>query len=147
MSLRSSFACLVAVAGAAFASPLAAQSRKVVVAPPGATPSPVLSPAVRVGDVLFVSGQLAARGESTIQGQTRSVLESIKTIVEAAGSSMADVAKCTVFLKNLEDFAGMNEVYTTFFPKEPPARSTIVVAALVRPDAKLEIECIAAAAR
>lgn len=146
MSVRSlSLTCLVA--GAALASPLAAQSGKVVVVPPGATPSPVLSPAVRVGNVLFVSGQLAARGETTIQGQTRSVLESIKTIVEAAGSSMADVAKCTVFLKNLEEFAGMNEVYTTFFPKEPPARSTIVVAALVRADAKVEIECIAAAAK
>ena len=57
---------------------------------------------------------------------------------------MEDIAKCTVFLTNVADFRGMNESYTKFFPKAPPARSTVVVAALVSPAAKVEIECIAA---
>jgi 2-iminobutanoate/2-iminopropanoate deaminase len=57
---------------------------------------------------------------------------------------MGHIAKCTVFLTNAADFQGMNRAYVQFFPKEPPARSTVVVAALVIPDAKVEIECLAA---
>ncbi len=68
---------------------------------------------------------------------------STQKIVEAAGSTMANVLKCTVFLADVKDFAGMNSAYTQAFPKEPPARSTIAVAALVSPAAKVEIECIA----
>lgn len=82
--------------------------------------------------------------DSTIQEQTRTALENVKAVVEAAGSTMANVVKCTVFLTDVKEFQGMNSVYSTYWPKEPPARSTIVVAALVRADAKLEIECIAA---
>jgi enamine deaminase RidA (YjgF/YER057c/UK114 family) len=58
---------------------------------------------------------------------------------------MANVLKCTVFLTDVKDFQGMNSAYTQFFPKEPPGRSTVVVAALVSAAAKVEIECIAAA--
>lgn len=123
---------------------------KQVVTPPGANPSAMLSAGVRVGDLLYVSGQLGMRRDapdSTIEGQTRVALENTKRVVDAAGSSMANVAKCTVFLINVADFAGMNRVYREFFPAEPPARSTVVVAALVVPNAKVEIECIAAMPR
>jgi 2-iminobutanoate/2-iminopropanoate deaminase len=103
-----------------------------------------LSPATRVGDLIFVSGQLGGR-DSTIQGQTTNALNTIKTILEGAGSSMANVAKCTVFLVDFKDFQGMNQAYSAAFPKEPPARSTVIVAALVSASAKVEIECIASA--
>jgi 2-iminobutanoate/2-iminopropanoate deaminase len=64
-------------------------------------------------------------------------------ILAAAGTSKEKVVKCTVFLIDVKDFAGMNKAYTEYFGKEPPARSTVVVAALVSPGAKLEVECIA----
>ena len=65
-------------------------------------------------------------------------------ILAAAGTTKDNIVKCTVFLIDVKDFAGMNKAYTEFFTKEPPARSTVVVAALVTPGAKLEVECIAA---
>ena len=65
-------------------------------------------------------------------------------VLAAAGTSSANIVKCTVFLADIKDFQGMNKAYAEFFPKEPPARSTVVVAALVTPGAKLEVECIAA---
>jgi 2-iminobutanoate/2-iminopropanoate deaminase len=123
---------------------------KQVVTPPGQNPSSMLSAGVRVGDMLYVSGQLGMRRDapdSTIEGQTRQALENTKRVVEAAGTTMANVAKCTVFLINAADFSGMNRVYREFFPAEPPARSTVVVAALVVPNAKVEIECMAAMPR
>lgn len=105
--------------------------------------SATLSPAIRVGDLVFASGQLGGR-DSTIQGQTRAALESTKKVLEAAGTTMANAVKCTVFLVDVKDFQGMNSVYTEFWPTSPPARSTVVVAALVTPVAKVEIECVAA---
>jgi len=128
----------------------AQQPAKQVVVPTGTSTSATLSPGVRFGDMLFVSGQLGTSRDmpdSTIQGQARRALENVKSVVEAAGSSMSNVVKCTVFLVDVKDFAGMNQVYTQFFPKEPPARSTVVVAALVSAAAKVEIECIAALTR
>jgi 2-iminobutanoate/2-iminopropanoate deaminase len=124
--------------------PGAAMAQKQVVIPPGARTSPTLSPAVRVGDLLFLSGQVPARGDSTIEGQTKSALERMNPILAAAGTSAANIVKCTVFLADIKDFAGMNKAYAEFFPKDPPARSAVIVAALVSPSAKLEIECIAA---
>jgi 2-iminobutanoate/2-iminopropanoate deaminase len=99
---------------------------------------------------VYTSGQLGTARDapdSTIQTQTKKALENVKAVVEAGGSTMANVLKCTVFLTDVKDFAGMNSVYSTFFPKEPPARSTVVVAALVSAAAKVEIECIAAVAK
>jgi 2-iminobutanoate/2-iminopropanoate deaminase len=64
-------------------------------------------------------------------------------VVEAGGATMATVDKCTVFLTRQTDFAPMNEVWRTFFPKDPPARSTVIVAALARAEFLVEIECIA----
>jgi 2-iminobutanoate/2-iminopropanoate deaminase len=64
-------------------------------------------------------------------------------VVEAGGAAMAKVDKCTVFLTRQADFAPMNEVWRTFFPKDPPARTTVIVTALARPEFLIEIECIA----
>lgn len=132
-----SLAALLALPGAAIA-------QKQVVAPEGTRPSPTLSPAIRVGDLLFLSGRLPARGDSTIEAQTRSALESMNPILAAGGTSSANIVKCTVFLVDVKDYAGMNKAYAEYFTKEPPARTTVVVSALVVPSAKLEVECVAA---
>ncbi len=122
----------------------AAQGRQVVTA--AGRGSATLSAAIRSGNMIYASGQLPAAGDSTIEGQTTSTLNRIKTIFEAAGTSMDNAVKCTVFLINVNDFRGMNTAYAAFWSPEkpPPARSTVVVAALVVPNAKLEIECMAA---
>lgn len=123
--------------------PAISQAQKQVVAPPDTRPSPTLSPGIRVGDMLYLSGVLPGRGDTTIEGQTKSALERMNPVLAAAGTSAANIVKCTVFLADVKDFAGMNKAYAAFFPKDPPARSTVVVAALVTPSAKLEVECIA----
>ena len=132
---------------AALIVPSLAWAQRTSVIPQGMSASATLSPGIRVGDVVYTSGQLGTSrdpADSTIQTQTKKALENIKAIVEAGGSNMANVIKCTVFLTDVKDFAGMNSVYSTFFPKEPPGRSTVVVAALVSAAAKIEIECMAA---
>src|SRR4029450_5598807 len=141
----SSVAMLTAVA----ATGLFAQ--KQVIAAPNARPGGVLSPAVRVGDIVFLSGSLGTKpgggglADGGIEGQTRQALENIKASAALAGVTMADIAKCTVFLTNVADFQAMNSVYREFFPTNPPARTTVAVAGLVVPGAVIEIECIAAA--
>ena len=133
---------LLCIAALLLASSANAQSRTVV-----QTSSPILSGAIRVGDMLYISGQLpGVRGQpadTTIEGQTKQALDKIKAIVDSAGTKMENVVKCTVFLINNADFRGMNTAYQAFWPKDPPTRSTVVVAALVSPGAKLEIECLA----
>lgn len=124
-----------------------AQAKREQIVPQGMSASPTLSPGIKIGNVVYSSGQLGlsrTNPDTTIQGQTRLALENIKKVFEAAGTTMAQTAKCTVFLIDLKDFAGMNEAYKSFFPDAPPGRSTVVVAALVAPGAKVEIECIAA---
>ena len=127
-------------------------SNKQVINRPDARPS-VLSPAVRVGDVLFVSGEVGTKpgggglAEGGIEGQTRQALENLKSALALAGATLQDVAKCTVFLADVKDFAAMNKVYREYFSTDPPARTTVAVAALVVPNALVEIECIAAAPR
>ncbi|HTE45703.1 MAG TPA: RidA family protein [Gemmatimonadaceae bacterium] len=142
----SQFSRSVALLAALLVPSLAAAQKQTVV-PPGQNASATLTPGIRHGDVLYTSGQLGTARDapdSTIQTQTKKALENVKAVVEAGGSTMANVLKCTVFLVDQKDFAGMNSVYTTFFTKEPPARSTVIVAALVSAAAKVEIECIAA---
>ena len=98
--------------------------------------------------MVYTAGQVAivpATGEiiaGGIKEQTRQVLENIKAIVDAAGSSMANVAKTTVFLKDMSEFGAMNEVYAEFFKESPPARSTVEVARLPK-DVRVEIEAVA----
>ncbi|MFA6544662.1 MAG: RidA family protein [Limisphaerales bacterium] len=104
--------------------------------------------AVRVGDLLFCAGQIPldpATGQlvpGDIKDQTRRVLENVKCILDDQGLTFANVVKSTVFLTNLADFAGMNEIYSQYFTSDFPARSTIQVAALPRA-ASVEIEVIA----
>jgi 2-iminobutanoate/2-iminopropanoate deaminase len=125
---------------ALIALPALAIAQKTVVGTSTAT----LSPGVRVGDLLYLSGQLPGRdADSTIESQTKSALEKMNPVLAAAGTTKENIVKCTVFLIDVKDFQGMNRAYQQYFTKEPPARSTIVVAALVAPG-KLEIECIAA---
>jgi enamine deaminase RidA (YjgF/YER057c/UK114 family) len=104
-----------------------------------------LTPVIRVGNMVYASGQLPAlRGpdaDTTIQGQTRSTLNAVKRVLESAGTTIDNAVKCTVFLVEGSDFRGMNEVYATFWPVAPPARTTVIVKGLVVPNAKLEIEC------
>jgi 2-iminobutanoate/2-iminopropanoate deaminase len=123
--------------------------RDVVLTDRGPKPIGPYSQAVRVNGFLFVSGQVALdpkTGEMSagdVREQTERVLENVKGIVEAAGSKMPHVIKTTVFLKNMGDFARMNEVYARYFTAAPPARSTVEVARLPK-DALVEIEVVAA---
>jgi 2-iminobutanoate/2-iminopropanoate deaminase len=122
--------------------------RDVVLTDRGPKPIGPYSQAVRANGFLFLSGQVALdpkSGEMTGAGiaeQTERVMENVKGIVEAAGSKMAHVVKTTVFLKNMNDFAAMNEVYARYFTAAPPARSTVEVARLPK-DALVEIEVVA----
>lgn len=117
---------------------------------PADTPTPrgPYSPAVRAGDFVFVSGQGPVDPASDtmsygdIQHETRMTLNNVKRILEAAGVSMRDVVKCSVFLRDGKDFAAMNEVYREFFGEQKPARTTVAVA-FADPTMKVEIDCIA----
>ena len=105
------------------------------------------SAAVEVNDIIFISGQLPidpATGEiiSDIKTATRQVLTNIQIILEEAGIDMSHVVRTTIFLKNIADFAVVNEIYASFFPKDPPARSTIEASALPK-GVLLEIEAVA----
>jgi 2-iminobutanoate/2-iminopropanoate deaminase len=121
---------------------------KQAVSVPWALPGVPYSPGMRVGDFIFVSGQVGhvdSEGNKLegIEAQTREVLERVKGVLQAAGASLDDVVKTTVFLVRASDFAKMNEVYRSYFKGDLPARSTVVVAALVKPEMLVEIECIA----
>jgi 2-iminobutanoate/2-iminopropanoate deaminase len=108
------------------------------------------SQAVIANGFVYTAGQIPLiPGESKIvegdiQVQTRQVLENLQAVLEGAGTTFANVVKTTVFLKDMNDFAKMNEVYAQFFPENPPARSTVEVARLPR-DVMVEIEVIALA--
>src|SRR5262245_26779846 len=150
---RFSLVALLAVAAivAPSGSAAAQGGNKQVFNPPNARSGGVLSSAVRVGDVVFLAGQLGTKpgggglADGGIEGQTRQALENIKASAALAGVTMADVAKCTVFLTDVANFQAMNGVYREFFPTEPPARTTVAVAGLVVSGALIEIECMAAA--
>ena len=106
------------------------------------------SQAIQAGPFLFVSGQIPLNpvtGEMVggdIQQQTRQVLENIQQILESQRLSLQDVVKTTIFLKDMGNFSRVNEAYATYFPIEPPARSTVEVARLPK-DSEIEIEVIA----
>jgi 2-iminobutanoate/2-iminopropanoate deaminase len=106
------------------------------------------SQAIQAGNLLFISGQIPidpATGEllkGEIRQQTARVLDNIKGILESQGLGTEDVVKVTIFLKDMGNFNQVNEVYVTYFPSFPPARSTVEVARLPR-DAEIEIEAIA----
>jgi len=105
------------------------------------------SSAVRAGGYIFLSGNGGfvdkdGRKVKGIESQTRQCLENIKQVLEAAGSSLSDVVKTTVFITDIDDFAPMNEIYKGYFTEDRPARSTVVTG-LVNPDMLIEVECIA----
>lgn len=106
------------------------------------------SQAIRAGDFVFVSGQIAidpATGQfvgGTVAEQTERVLKNVAAVLKAAGSSLDKVVKTTVFLADMKEFTEMNEVYATFFSEAPPARATVAAAGLPR-DARVEIEAVA----
>jgi 2-iminobutanoate/2-iminopropanoate deaminase len=106
------------------------------------------SPAIRAAGMVFVSGQVAIDPASgnlisgDVTAQTKQVMKNLQALLTAAGSGFEQVLKTTVFLKNMGDFAAMNEVYGQHFTSNPPARATVAVAALPK-DALVEIEVIA----
>lgn len=106
------------------------------------------SQAVRANGFVFLSGQipLDPKTQQVVEGdvvaQTERVLENLRGVVEAAGSSLQHVVKTTVFLADMNDFAAMNEVYGRYFAKHPPARSTVQVSRLPK-DVRVEIDLIA----
>jgi 2-iminobutanoate/2-iminopropanoate deaminase len=104
------------------------------------------SQAIQVGDLLFTSGQIALRADGTLNDgditeQTKQVLSNLTAVIEAAGASLDQVVKTTVFLKNLDDFVAMNHIYAELFAGHAPARSTVQVAKLPR-DVLVEVEAI-----
>jgi 2-iminobutanoate/2-iminopropanoate deaminase len=134
------------------ASPALAQTpaAKQVISTPNA-PEAIgpYSQAIRAGNMLFLAGQIAIdpktkqlMKDASIEDQTRLVLENLKAVLEADGLTMDHVVSTTVFLKDLNEFGKMNEVYATYFKSAPPARATVEVARLPR-DVKVEIAAIA----
>jgi 2-iminobutanoate/2-iminopropanoate deaminase len=108
------------------------------------------SQAVRHNGLVYLSGQIPldpATGQvvdGDIEAQTKRVLENLRAVLEASGSSLQNVLKTTVFLKDMGDFPRMNTIYADYFQSNPPARATVEVARLPR-DVRVEIDCIAAA--
>jgi 2-iminobutanoate/2-iminopropanoate deaminase len=107
------------------------------------------SVAVQTGQLVYTAGQIGldpATGEIVpggVEAETRQVLTNLKNVLEASGSSLGDVVKTTVFLRDMADFAKMNAIYGEFFNQQPPARTTVAVAGLPKGGA-VEIEAVAA---
>lgn len=118
---------------------------------PYGRPTRPFTPAVQVGDLLFLAGQIGTSADASggvvpggIQAETRQTMENIEDVLEKSGSSMDRVVKCTVFMADMSEWDAMNEVYTTFFPNHKPARSALGANGLAL-NARVEIECIARA--
>lgn len=114
----------------------------------GGSPYATFSRAVAYGPIVFVAGVVGQKPGTRdlvpggFQAECRQALQNLKDSVQASGSSMAKVLKCTCFLTDANDFAAFNKLYVGFFPSDPPARSTVIVKELVVPGAKLEIDCV-----
>lgn len=122
--------------------------RKVVYTEKAPKPIGPYSQAIIAGDFIFTAGQIPIdpKTNQVVQGdireQTRQVFENLKAILEEAGATFDDVVKVTVYMKDLNEFSGMNEVYSEYFKNSPPARTTVEVSRLPR-DVKIEIDLIA----
>jgi 2-iminobutanoate/2-iminopropanoate deaminase len=122
--------------------------RRAVVSQAAPAPVAAYSQAIASGDLLFCSGQIAIDPttgqlvEGGIEVETERVLENLKAVLAAAGASLTDVVKTTVYLADFADFQAMNAVYVRAFPTDPPARATLGVSALPR-GAKVELEAVA----
>ena len=117
---------------------------------PYGRPTRPFTPAVQVGNLLFLAGQIGtdpgasgALAKGGIQAETRQTMMNIKDVLEKSGSSLDRVVKCTVFMADMREWDAMNEVYTTFFPRHKPARSAFGATGLAL-GARVEIECMAA---
>jgi 2-iminobutanoate/2-iminopropanoate deaminase len=145
----------VLAAGAGASAAAQASAQEVSVAPPAlrrvipGSPYPTFSRAVVLDSLVFVAGVVGQKPgtrdlvAAEFEPQCRQALENLKASVEAAGSRLDDVLKCTVYITDAADFAAFNKVYVKYFPKDPPARSSVVVKELVVPGAKLEVDCVA----
>ena len=142
-SLAAPMLAVTGVAATTAAADESAPQRRVV----SGSPAPFFSRAVAFGKLIYVSGVLGTKAglrelaSADFEGQCKQALDNLKASVEAAGSSMDKVLKCTCFLTEAADFDAMNKVYRTYFPNDPPARSTIAVKELVLAGAKFEIDC------
>ncbi|MEX1248138.1 MAG: Rid family detoxifying hydrolase [Anaerolineales bacterium] len=123
-------------------------SRQTIFPTAGAKPIGPYSPAIRIGEFLFASGQIGLDPQTGklvsggIAAETRRALSNLKNLFESGGASLENVVKTTLFLTDIADFSAVNQIYAEFFPKDPPARSTIQVGALPG-GALFEIEAIA----
>jgi 2-iminobutanoate/2-iminopropanoate deaminase len=105
-----------------------------------------LSPAVRAGDFVYISGQIPTDANGAvvseeIEGQTKQVMENMKAALALAGCSLDDVVKTLAILTDADDFAGFNKVYATYFPENPPARTTLEAQLMI--DVRVEVEAVA----
>jgi len=127
-------------------------SRRQIIQPEGVASLPVFSLAVRSGDLIFLSGQLGAvPGETPprvieggIEAETRQTMENVIAVLDAAGATLEDLLKCTVFLADIADYEAMNAVYAEYFPSDPPARAALAGSGLAL-GALVELDCIAVA--
>jgi len=126
-------------------------SREIVFLTPYGPPTRPFSPAVRVGNLLFLSGQIGTSADAAgglvaggIEAETRQTMENIKDVLSRVGSSMDRVIKCTVMMADMAEWPRMNVVYATYFPDHKPARSAFGTNGLAL-NARVEIECVAVA--
>lgn len=122
--------------------------KKIITIPNAPAPIGPYSQAILVKDSLYVSGQIPLDPktgnlvDNSIENATHQVLKNITALVETAGLSMENIVKCSIFLKSMDDFSKVNEVYATYFASNPPARETVQVSKLPM-DVDVEISCIA----
>jgi 2-iminobutanoate/2-iminopropanoate deaminase len=127
---------------------MSTHGKHAILAPNAPRPIGPYSQAIKAGNLVFCSGQIAldpttgAMQGPDVETQTRRVMENVKAVLEAAGSSLDHVLKTTIFLKSMNDFPKVNEIYATYFSATPPARSTVEVARLPK-DALVEVEAVA----
>ena len=123
-------------------------SKQIIYTPDAPAPIGPYSQAVKAGDTLYVSGQIpmdAASGEminENITEETHQVMKNLDAILRAGGMGFTNVVKCSIFIKDMNDFGTINEAYGMYFKTEPPARETVEVARLPK-DVNVEISCIA----
>jgi len=120
--------------------------KKVVFSEQAPAPIGPYSQAILVGNMLFVSGQIALKDgqmiQNSIEAETHQVMQNLGAVLEAAEMSFANIVKTTIFVKDLNNFQKINEVYGSYFTENPPARETVEVSRLPK-DANVEISCIA----
>ncbi len=123
-------------------------SKKVIYSPTAPEPIGPYSQAIQAGNMLFISGQIAIQKSTgklitdSIEEETHLVLQNIHDVLKAAEMDFSHVVKCTIFLKDFNDFVKVNEIYGKRFPSSPPARETVEVSRLPK-DVNIEISCIA----